>query len=740
MRIVCSITCLLLILGCETGTKQYRGDSPYQSKIDSLLALMTVEEKAGQLTLYTSGWDVTGPKLRDDYIDELKAGRAGNLFNAHTAAYTRELQRIAVEETRLGIPLLFGLDVIHGYKTTYPIPLAEACTWDMNIIEKTARLSAKEATSAGVNWTFNPMVDVTRDPRWGRIAEGSGEDPYLGSLIGVAKVKGYQGNDLADPETMLACVKHYAAYGAPQAGRDYHTVDMSDRVLRDTYLPPYKAALDAGVTTVMTSFNELDGVPASGSHYLMTEILREEWGFKGFVVTDYTAIPEMIKHGVAKDEKEAAALAFNAGVEMDMQGGVYSKYIPELINEGKISTSVLDKYVGRVLETKYKLGLFDDPYRYTDANREAKTLFSKEFFEHALLSARESIVLLKNENQLLPLSKDISSLALIGPLADNQKDLLGTWHVAGIAEKVVTLKAGIENVAPDVTINYARGTGFDGNDKSGFGEALAAARKSDVVVMALGENYQQSGEAASRSTLNLPGNQQQLLEEVSKLGKPVIVVLMAGRPLTIGWMAKNSPGILNTWHLGVMGGQAIAETLFGLNNPSGKLTITFPRNVGQIPIYYSMKNTGRPFDANDKYTSKYIDVSNEPLYPFGYGLSYTSFEYSNLKLSSNSITIDSEINVSVQVKNTGDYAGEEVVQLYIRDMVGSVTRPVKELKGFKKIALKPGESKQVEFTISNKDLIFYTLEKKWTSEPGEFMVFVGTNSSSCLEDTFTLTR
>ncbi len=733
-----SMFCLVsFLLSCE-GSRDAEGNKMTYF-IDSLINEMTLEEKAGQLTLYTSGWDVTGPKLRDDYVEELKAGRAGNLFNAHTVDYAINLQKMAVEETRLGIPLLFGLDVIHGYKTTYPIPLAEACSWDLDIIEKTARLSAEEASSAGINWTFNPMVDISRDPRWGRVAEGSGEDPYLGSLIGAAKVKGYQGTDLSKENTILACVKHFAAYGAAQAGRDYHTVDMSDRVLRDTYLPPYKAALDAGAATVMTAFNELDGVPASGSKYLMTEILRNEWGFDGFVVTDYTAINEMVPHGVVANEKEAAELAFKAGVEMDMQGGVYSKYLPELVEEGNISETQLDKYVRSVLELKYKLGLFEDPYRYLNPEREKETLFSQEFFDHSLLSAKESIVLLKNEENLLPLSKNISSVALIGPLVENQKDLLGTWHVAGIAEKVVTVRKGIQNVAPDVQINFARGTGFwDKNDDSGFNDALAAARKSEVVVMVIGENYQQNGEAASRTEIGLPANQEALLKEVMRLGKPVVVVLMTGRPLAIDWMNENVPAILNTWHLGTMAGQAIAETLFGNNVPSGKLTMTFPKNVGQIPIYYNMKNTGRPFSPKNKYTSKYLDAPNEPLYPFGYGLSYTTFEYSDLSLDNSSMTRNDELVATISVTNTGGFEGEEIVQLYIQDLVGSATRPVKELKGFEKISLKPDESREVSFTISNEDLVFYTKDRKWKSEPGDFKIFIGTNSAETMSADFKL--
>lgn len=729
------ITLLIALFSCY---QKVPHTSEYDTEIDSLISIMTLEEKAGQLTAYTSGWTVTGPKLNDNYEAELKAGRVGNIFNAHTVSYSIKLQKIAVEETRLGIPLLFGLDVVHGYKTTYPIPLAEACTWDTDIIERSARLSAKEASSAGINWTFSPVVDLARDPRWGRVSEASGEDTYLNGLFGAARVRGYQGDDLSDPTTVMACVKHYAGYGASKAGRDYHTVDMSDRMLRESYLPPYREAVDAGAASVMTSFNEMHGVPVTGSKYLMKEILRDEWGFEGFVVTDYTSINEMVPHGIVANEKEAVELAFNAGVQMDLQGALYSKYIPELVREGKIAEETLDEYVRSVLKKKYELGLFDDPYRYHDSVREANTLFSKEFFDHALLSARESIVLLKNENQLLPLSKEISSLALIGPLAENKKDLLGTWHVAGIAEKVVTLKAGIENVVPSVKINYAKGADFTGNDKSGFGEALSQARKSDVVVMAIGENYQQSGEAASRTEIGLPGPQQELLEEVYQLGKPIVVVLMAGRPLTIEWMDKNIPAILNTWHLGTQAGQAIAETLFGENVPSGKLTMTFPRSVGQIPIHYDMKNTGRPFDPNNKYTSKYIDSPNEPLYPFGYGLSYTSFDYSDISLTKESMNTSEDITVSVRVKNTGKFVGDEIIQLYIRDLVGSVTRPVLQLKGFKKITLKPGESREVSFTIDQEMLEFYTFNKKWASEPGQFKVFVGPNSSELKEASFEL--
>ncbi|ELR69545.1 Beta-glucosidase [Fulvivirga imtechensis AK7] len=703
---------------------------------------MTLEEKIGQMTLYTSGWDVTGPTLNENYKEDLKAGKVGALFNAHTVKYNSDLQRMAVEETRLGIPLLFGYDVIHGHRTIFPLPLAEASSWNLDLIKETARLSAKEAAASGLNWTFNPMVDIARDPRWGRIAEGSGEDTYLGSLIAKAKVEGYQGDDLSDPFTVLACVKHFAAYGASQAGRDYHTVDMSDRVLRETYLPPYKAAIDAGAATVMTSFNELHGVPASGSRYLMTEILREEWRFKGFVVTDYTSINEMVPHGVVANEKEAADLALNAGVDMDMQGGVYNDHLATLVNEGKVSEKQVDEAVRRILEMKWRLGLFKDPYRYLDEKRELQVLFSKELMDHALVSARESIVLLKNEpynnKKLLPIANDVKSIALIGPLGDNQIDMLGTWHASGDANKVVTVLQGLKEAFPKAKITYTKGADFMGSDKSGFEEATKNARAADLVIMAVGENHQQSGEAASRSGLDLPGVQQELVEAIYQTGKPIVALVMAGRPLTIGWMDENIPAIVNTWHLGTMAGKAIAEVLAGKYNPSGKLTITFPRNVGQIPIYYSMKNTGRPFDADSKYTSKYLDVSNEPLYPFGYGLSYTTFEYGEPKLSKIEIKEHENLTIEVMVKNTGEYEGQEVVQLYVRDLVGSVTRPVKELKGFEKISLKPGESKVVTFTINSDNLKFYTRDMSYRVEPGEFLITIGPNSAEGKTAQFTL--
>ena len=734
---LCVFLLAVFSFACDPGTKSASG--PYQQKIDSLLSEMSIDEKAGQLTLYTGGYAMTGADFKDDFMTELRAGRAGNMLNAFSVEYARKIQRAAVSESRLGIPMLFGLDVIHGFKTTYPTPLAESCTWDLDIIEKTARLSAKEATAGGVNWTFNPMVDIARDPRWGRIAEGAGEDPYLGSLVAAARVRGYQGTDLSSKETMLACVKHFAGYGKSKAGRDYHTVDMSDRELRQNHLPPFKAAIDAGAGSVMSGFHEFNGIPATGNRYLLTEILREEWDFRGFVVSDYTSINEMINHGIVADGKEAAKLAFEAGVDMDMQGGLYSEFLPQLVKEGEISEDQLDARVRNVLRIKYELGLFEDPFRYLDSVRERETYYSQEFFDHALHSARESIVLLKNKDNTLPLSKETKSVALIGPLADDPKAMLGAWYVAGDADKVITVRQALANMMPDLQVNHAKGTGyFDASDRSGFAEALAIAKKSEVIIMTLGETHSQSGESTSRTSLDFPANQLELLQEIHQLGKPIVLVAMAGRPLTLEWSSKNIPAILNTWHLGARSGPAIVETLFGDNNPSGKLTTTFPRNIGQIPVHYSMKNTGRPYEEGNFFTTKYLDSPNEPLYPFGYGLSYTEFEYSGISLSASQMTRADTIFARVTVDNKGQREGEEIVQLYVRDLVGSLTRPVKELKGFRKIKLDPGQSTTVEFAIDNEMLKFYTASGAWKSEPGSFKLFVGTNSVDVKEVKFEL--
>ena len=705
-------------------------DVVIESKIDSLMALMTIDEKIGQTVMYSSSMDITGPVLDKSYKNYIKKGLVGAVFNATGAAYTRKLQKIAVEETRLGIPLLFGYDVIHGYKTIFPIPMGEASSWDLDLMEQTARTAALECTAVGLHWTFAPMVDISRDPRWGRISEGAGEDTYLASLIAKARVRGFQGN-LADNNTVLACVKHFAAYGAPQAGRDYHTVDMSETSLRNVYLPPFKAALDEGAATIMTAFNELNGVPATGNKFLFDDILRKEWGFNGFVVTDYTAINEMVPHGYAKDLKHAGELTMNAGVDMDMQGGVYKNYMKESIDEGKISIERLDEAVKDILRMKFKLGLFDDPYRYCDEEKEQKVILSKAHLELAREAARKSIVLVKNDNNILPIHTS-QRIALIGPLADDESHILGSWAAHGhkSTEAIISVKEGFE--ARNIDFKYVKGCEIIGGDRLDFNKAKAAAKAADIVVMVMGEAEYMSGEAASRTNIKLPGYQQELIAEIKKTGTPIILVLMNGRPLDLSWENNQVDAILETWFPGTRGGEAITDVLFGDYNPSGKLTVTFPRNVGQIPIFYNQKNTGRPANienADPRYTSKYLDVDNSPLYPFGHGLSYTSFQYTDVKIDTKILTSNSKITASVTLTNTGDCDGEEIVQLYIKDVVGSITRPVKELKGFKKITLKKGETKDVEFLIEANDLKFYNNQMKFVSEPGDYELFIAGNSN-----------
>lgn len=723
------LTAFLSILGCKVNQPVVQ-EGNGMGRVDSLLHLMTLEEKIGQLTLFTSDWVVTGPTMRDSYKEDIKSGRVGSIFNAHTADYTCELQRISVEETRLGIPLLFGYDVIHGYKTIFPISLGEAASWDLKSIEKSARIAADEASAAGLHWTFAPMVDIARDPRWGRISEGAGEDVYYAKLVAEARVKGFQGDDLSAPNTVIACAKHYAAYGAAQAGRDYHTVDISERTLREIYLPPFKAAQEAGVRTFMTSFNELNGVPASGNKMLLTDILRNEWGFDGFVVTDYTSINEMVDHGNVADEKEAGELSFTSGVDMDMQGAVYYNYLAQSVAEGKVTVEQIDRAVRRILHIKEELGLFDDPYRYCRPSRQATTLLSDENLAFAREVARKSIVLLKNKDKVLPVDRN-KKIALIGPLGNAQYELLGSWHGAGDAKDCVTPLTGLR-AQTNAEITYVKGCDLNSQDRSGFAEATEAANAADIVVLAIGEGADMSGEAASRSDIGLPGVQLELAKEMIKTGQPVIVILMNGRPMAIPWLADNVDAILETWFLGSQAGNAIADVLFGEYNPSGKLPVTFPRNVGQVPIYYYMKNTGRPMDPNDKYTSKYLDVDNSPLYSFGFGLSYTTFNYTDLKVNKPVFKVSDEITVSVKVANTGDYDGEEVVQLYIRDLVGSVTRPLRELKAFEKVFIEKGKSKTVSFVLGEQDFKFFDINMEYTSEPGDFEIFVGTNSDASL--------
>ena len=708
--------------------------------IDELMKQMTLEEKIGQLTLFVSEWDVTGPNLDSNYIILIREGKAGAIFNAYTVENVRELQRIAVEESRMKIPLLFGFDVIHGHRTIFPIPLGQACSWDLEAIQRSDRIAASEATAEGLNWTFAPMVDIARDPRWGRVAEGAGEDTWLGCRIAEARVRGFQGQDLSEATTMLACVKHFAAYGAAQGGREYNTVDMSDVSLREWYLPPYQAAVDAGVGSVMTSFNEIAGVPSTGNHWLLTDLLKKEWGFKGFVVTDWTAINEMVNHGVAADNKEAAALALDAGVDMDMQGSTFLDCLKQLVEEKKVSVTSIDNAVRRVLEAKEKLGLFSAPYRYCDDDRQAKEIMTPENLHFAREFAAESCVLLKNDNQTLPIQSTVKVIAIIGPLADSQEDMLGVWSAAGQKEKCITLLHGIKNKVGDkVSVTYNIGCNTNDDDRSGFSSALLAAKKADYVILALGENRRMCGEASSRADIDLPGVQNELAKEIVKIGKPTVVVLFNGRPLAISTLVETAPAILETWFGGTEAGNGIADVLFGVYNPSGKLTMTFPRSVGQIPIYYNMKNTGRPLSPDDpdqKYVSRYLDLANDPLFPFGFGLSYTRFEYSNLVIDVNG----QEINIQVDVKNAGAVDGEEVVQLYIRDLVGSITRPVKELKGFQKVFLKAGETKTITFTITPVDLKFYNNDLQYDWEPGEFEVFVGTNSAETISKTFQLEK
>lgn len=706
-------------------------------RVDSVLELMTIEEKAGQLTLYTSDWDVTGPSIRAGYVDDIESGKVGAIFNAYTAEFTRELQKRAVEKTRLGIPLLFGYDVIHGHKTIFPVPLGEAASWDLEAIEKAARIAATEASADGLHWAYGPMVDIARDPRWGRIMEGAGEDTYLGSLIGVARVKGFQGEGIGQTNSVMACVKHYAAYGAAQGGRDYHTVDMSERVLREVYLPPYKAAVDAGAATVMTSFNELDGTPATANDYLMNDLLRGEWGFKGFVVTDYTSIMEMLNHGNVADSADATAATINSGVDMDMQAGFFQYKLPALVKEGKVHEDVLNNAVRRVLRLKFELGLFDDPYKFSDAQREKESIMTKEFRDASRDVARKSIVLLKNDG-VLPLSKTLKTLAVIGPLAKSKIDMIGAWSAAGKADSAISIFEGIRNKVPGMDIIYAKGANINDDSTKYFSEAIAAAKRADVVLLTVGEAAWMTGEASSRGILDLPGVQQKLVEEIHKVGKPVVVVLSNGRPLTIPWIDKNVSGILETWYLGTEAGNAIADVLFGDYNPSGKLPVTFPYAVGQVPIFYNMKNTGRPMNPTNKYTSKYLDIPNEPLYPFGFGLSYAKFDYGDVNLSAGEVSEEGSLTINARVTNSGSVAGTETVQLYIRDLVGSVTRPVKELKGFQKITLGPGEFKDVVFTLTPEELSFYRKDMTFGPEAGRFKVFVGTNSRDVKEAEFEL--
>ena len=726
-----SVVIVLTCLSSVAFTSAAPDEAAIKQKVAALLAQMTTEEKVGQLIQYSAPGAETGPATRRNLEAEIIGGRVGSVLNAIGVQQTRHYQKIAIENTRLKIPLIFGYDVIHGYQTIFPINLGQAASWDLEAIERSERIAAIEASAAGIHWTFAPMVDVARDPRWGRIMEGSGEDPYLGSAIARVRVRGFQGDDLSRPDSLLACAKHFAGYGAAQAGRDYHTTDIPEIVLRDVYFPPFKAALEAGAGTVMAAFNDLNGVPASANKFLMTDVLRKEWGFSGFVVSDWTSIRELLEHGIAADEVEAARIAFNAGVDMDMESRIYGPHLPALIESGAVPVARLDEAVTAILTAKARLGLFEDPYRGSNEAREKEAMLRPEHLEASRDLARKSAVLLKNTRKALPLQKN-AKIALVGQLADTQRDLIGEWRGRGREEDAITVRTALEEAFPD-RVTYAIGAKTLGNDRSGFAEAVAAAEKSDVVVAVLGEGWFMSGEAASRTDIDLPGVQDELLAELRKAGKPIVLVLFAGRPLALGPVLEHVDAILVAWLPGTMGGPAITDLLTGAYNPSGKLPVTFPRNVGQIPIFYNHKATGRPFDpakGPDKFKSQYLDAPNTPEFPFGFGLSYTKFAYLAPKIGTARLTPDGEQRISITISNTGNREGAEVAQLYIRDIAGSVTRPVRELKGFSKVSLKPGESREVTFTLTPSDLAFHHADLRFAPEPGRFEVFVGGDSTA----------
>ena len=707
-----------------------------EKEINALIARMSLAEKLGQLQQLDGEGN---GNFRPEHLDLARKGLLGSTLNVRGVARTNELQRAAME-SRLKIPLLFGFDVIHGYRTIFPVPLGEASSWDPSVAEHSASIAAAEARAAGVHWTFAPMLDIARDARWGRIVEGAGEDPYLGSMFARARVRGFQGRDYSALDKVLACAKHWVAYGAAEAGRDYNTTDMSETTLRQVYFPPFKAAVDEGVGTFMSAFNDLNGVPATANPFTLTKVLRREWKFDGFVVSDYTAVKELINHGIAANDQEAAQLALNAGVEMEMVSRLYNENGARLLQGKQVSQETIDEAVRRILRIKFRLGLFDHPY--ADESRERAVLLSPANLAAAREIAARSIVLLKNERQTLPLDKSVKSIAVVGPLSDDRVDLLGSWTGDGNAADAVTLLAGIKAKVPSAKITYAKGCDIEGESSEGFDEAVRAARDADVVIVAVGESAAMSGEASSRSSLDLPGRQMDLVKSLQATGKPVVVVLMNGRPVTINWIAANSSAIVETWFGGTQAGNAIADVLFGDVDPGGRLPVTFPRAVGQEPLYYNHLNTGRPPDANQKYTSKYLDLSWTPLFPFGYGLSYTQFRLSNLRSSARTIQADGRLTVNVDIENVGQRAGDEVVQLYIRDVAASVTRPVKELKGFQRVTLRPGEKRQLEFVLTPELLGFYNREMQFVVEPGEFKVMLGTSSADDheLSTTFVVVR
>ena len=723
--------CLFVAVLLATASQSPRPASVEQ-RVNALLARMTLEEKLGQLQQLDG--EANG-NFRPEHLELIRQGRLGSTLNVRGAQRTNQVQRVAMNESRLKIPVLFGFDVIHGYRTIFPIPLAEAASWDPSVAERSAAVAAQEARNSGVHWTFAPMVDIARDPRWGRITEGAGEDPFLGAAFARARVRGFQGNDYSAADKVLACAKHWVVYGAAEGGRDYNTTEVSENTLREIYFPPFKAAVDAGVGTLMSSFNAINGVPATANEFTLTRVLRQEWKFDGFVVSDYTSVRELINHGVAANEEEAAAAALNAGVEMEMVSRSYNAFGAKLLQEKKLSQATIDEAVRRVLRIKFRLGLFDRPY--TDEAGEANALLRPESVRMAREAAGRSMVLLKNDRETLPLSKNIGSIAVIGPLADDRAAQLSCWAGDGHEQDMVSPLAGIKaKVSAQTMVLYAKGCDAKGDSTAGFQQAVEVAKKADVAIVVVGETADMVGEAASRSTIDLPGRQLELVQAIQATGKPTVVVLVNGRPLAIPWIAGNVPAILESWMGGIQGGNAIADVLFGDVNPGGKLPATFPRSTGQIPIYYNHFNTGRPPEAENKYTSKYLDVPWTPLFPFGYGLSYTQFKISNLQLSAPRIAANGKLTVNVEVENAGRRAGDEVVQLYIRDPVATMSRPVKELKGFQRVTLQPGEKRRVEFVLDREHLGFWNREMRYVVEPGEFRVMVGANSVDVLEAKF----
>lgn len=723
------------------------------AKVDSILSLMTLEEKVGQMVQYNGSWDVTGPATgtsEERKLENMKNGLVGSMLNVTSVEHTREAQRIIMENSRLKIPLIFGYDVIHGYQTMFPIPLGESSSWDLDLMRRTAAVAARETAASGVHWTFAPMMDVARDARWGRVMEGAGEDPYLNSVVAVARINGFQGGDLSNSKTVAACAKHFAGYGLVEAGREYNSINIGIHELHNTVLPPFKAAAKAGVATFMNSFSEVDGVPATASSYLQRDLLKEEWKWNGFVVSDWASIKELITHGLAADKSQAAEIAIKAGSDMDMEGGAYESSLEQLVEEGKLDVALINDAVKRILYLKYELGLFDDPFRYCDEELEKKELYSDENRKVALEAAKKSIVLLKNEDNILPLNKKGQTIAVIGPLADDKDSPLGNWRAHAVSNSAVSVLEGIKNHAPEGTkITYAQGashsTGkrafqefltINETDTSGFKNAVSIAKEADVVLLVVGEDAYQSGEGRSQTEIGFTGVQNELIEAITKANKNVVMVLMNGRPMDISESEPTMKGILETWFLGSEHGNAVGEVVFGKYNPSGKLTASFPRSVGQLPIYYNRKNTGRPNGGSQVTFSHYIDEETDALYPFGYGLSYSNFEYSEIALDKPSFSEGGKITASVNVTNTSDVAGEEIVQLYIWDFVASIARPIKELKAFEKISLKAGETKKVDFSIDEEMITFFTINKKWEAEPGRFKLYIGSSSVDLMENEF----